>query len=501
MLNVEILSTVDYVAKEKSIPKNTVFGIIEKSIEAASRKQYGNEQNIRVEIDKKTGEIKIYKIIQVVEDDSEAALDLVNHIALSQALIRNSEVQIGDEIMEQLPPLESGRNSSQVAKQVIILEIKNAVLEIEFNEFTKRINENISGVVKHLEAKHLVIDLGGRAEARIDYSDLLPNENFSLHDRIKACIMDVKRDNKLPQVVLSRKSNQFLANLFIAEVPEIYDNTIEIKGIARDPGSRSKIAVYSTEKGVDPVGSCVGIRGSRVQAVINELGGEKIDIINWSSDDATYVVNALAPAEVSKVVIDENEKSIDVVVPNNQLSLAIGRRGQNVRLANILTGWKIEVLTDDQESKRRMEEFNNSTNIFMEALDVDEMIAKLLVAEGFNSVEEIAESSIKDLMAIQGFDNDISEELKSRAEAYIANNEIKQTEIWRDLGVSPQLAKIDGLNNEILIQLGQNGVKTLNDLADLSRDEFLEYCPGVSLSDENIDTMILKLRKKIYNKN
>ncbi|MBN8827307.1 MAG: transcription termination/antitermination protein NusA [Sphingobacteriia bacterium] len=492
--NSEILQIAESVARDKAIPKDLVIEALENAIQVAGRRKYGAEHNIKAEIDRRSGEIKIYKLQEVVEEVTDPAKE----ISLKDALYKNPEAKLGEFIYDPLPPIDLGRVAAQSAKQVIINKVRDAERERQFLDFKGKVGEIVHGVVKRIDYKNIIVDLGGRAEALLTSSELIKNELFRQNDRIRAYVVDVRRENKGPQIFLSRTHNQFLVKLFEQEVPEIYSRTIEIKAVAREPGSRSKIAVYTSDDSIDPVGSCVGIRGSRVQAVINELNGEKIDIIEWSSEPATFLINALAPAEVLKVVIDENKHRIDVVVPNEQLSLAIGRKGQNVRLASHLTGWNIEVLTDEQESKRRQEEFNSTTKLIIEALDVDEMIAQLLATEGFTNIQEIAEVEIEDLTSIQGFDEGIAEELINRAKQYLDQEKLNEAKEWRKLGVAAELAKIAGFNNKILIDLGKNDIKTMKDLADLSRDEFLEYSPDAALSDEQIDEIIMSARKKAY---
>ena len=492
--NIEIIQIAESVARDKMIPKETVLQAMESAIQVASRKKYGMEHNIKVNIDPKNGSINIFKLQEVVEEVENPATE----ISLKYAKLKNPDITVGEFIQEQLPPIDLGRVAAQSAKQVIINKIFDAEREKQYQEFAKKMGEIAHGTVKRVDAKAVIVDLGGRAEAALPTNQMIKGELIRQNDRIRAYISEVKRETKGQQIILSRTHNEFLVKLFEQEVPEIYNKTIEIKGVAREAGSRSKISVYTSEDSLDPVGSCVGVRGSRVQAIITELNGEKIDIIKWSGDPATYVINALAPAEVQKVIIDEDNRRIDVVVPNEQLSLAIGRKGQNVRLASQLTGWGIDVLTDEQESKRRIEEFNSVTKVLIEALDVDEMIAQLLASEGFSSVQDLIDVDIDDLTSIQGFDQSVAEELKNRAITFKQQEQVREAKEWRELGVSPELAKIEGFNNKILIALGKNDVKSLNDLADLSRDELLEYCPDISLDDDQIDELILELRKKIY---
>jgi N utilization substance protein A len=381
----ELLQIADAVAREKNIDRALVLSAMEDAIQKAAKSRYGAENEIRAEIDPRTGDIKLSRLLEVVE---RVSLD-ATEISLKDAKKRNPEAEVGDFIAEPLPPLDFGRVAAQNAKQVIVQKVREAERERQFEEYKDRVGEIVSGVVKRAEYGNVMVDLG-RAEAIIRRDEALPRENHKLGDRVRAYIYDVRRENRGPQIFLSRTRPEFMAKLFAQEVPEIYDGIVEIKAVARDPGSRAKIAVVSKDTSIDPVGACVGMRGSRVQAVVNELQGEKIDIIQWSPDAATFIVNALAPAEVAKVVLDEESERIEVVVPDEQLSLAIGRRGQNVRLASQLTGWEIDILTEAVESERRQKEFNERTAAFVEALDVDEMIAQLLVSEGFATVEELA---------------------------------------------------------------------------------------------------------------
>ncbi len=381
----ELLQIADAVAREKSIDRTLVLSAMEDAIQKAAKSRYGSENEIRAEIDPRTGEIKLSRLLEVVE---KVTLD-ATEISLKDAKKRNPEAEVGDFIAEPLPPLDFGRVAAQNAKQVIVQKVREAERERQFEEYKDRMGEIVSGVVKRVEYGNVMIDLG-RAEAIVRRDETLPRENHKLGDRVRAYVYDVRRENRGPQIFLSRTRPEFMSKLFAQEVPEIYDGIVEIKSVARDPGSRAKIAVVSKDTSVDPVGACVGMRGSRVQAVVNELQGEKIDIIQWSQDAATFIVNALAPAEVAKVVLDEESERIEVVVPDEQLSLAIGRKGQNVRLASQLTGWDIDILTEAEESERRQKEFAERTGAFVAALDVDEMIAQLLVSEGFTSVEELA---------------------------------------------------------------------------------------------------------------
>ncbi|WP_245269268.1 transcription termination factor NusA, partial [Rhodomicrobium udaipurense] len=433
----ELLQIADAVAREKSIDRTLVLSAMEDAIQKAAKSRYGSENEIRAEIDPRTGEIRLSRLLEVVE---RVTLD-ATEISLKDAMKRNPEAEVGDFIAEPLPPLDFGRVAAQNAKQVIVQKVREAERERQFEEYKDRMSEIVSGVVKRAEYGNVMIDLG-RAEAIIRRDETLPRENYKLGDRVRAYVYDVRRENRGPQIFLSRTRPEFMAKLFAQEVPEIYDGIVEIKSVARDPGSRAKIAVVSKETSVDPVGACVGMRGSRVQAVVNELQGEKIDIIQWSGDPATFIVNALAPAEVAKVVLDEESERIEVVVPDEQLSLAIGRKGQNVRLASQLTGWDIDILTEAEESERRQKEFAERTAAFVNALDVDEMIAQLLVSEGFASVEELAFVDAHEVAIIEGFDENTALEIQERAREFLERQEAELNEKRRALGVEDEPCRL-----------------------------------------------------------
>ena len=419
-------------------------------------------------------------------------------IALAEAQHLNPEAEIGDFITDPLPPIDFGRIAAQSAKQVIVQKVRDAERQRQFLEFKDRVGEIVNGLVKRVEFGNVVVDLG-RAEAMARRDELLPRESFRQGERVRAYIYDVRQEPRGPQIFLSRTHPQFMAKLFAQEVPEIYDGIIEIKAVARDPGSRAKIAVISRDSGIDPVGACVGMRGSRVQAVVGELQGEKIDIIPWSPDPATFVVNALAPAEVAKVVMDEEQRRVEVVVPDDQLSLAIGRRGQNVRLGSQLTGWDIDILTEAEELERRTEEFRSRSRMFIDALDIDEVIAQLLVTEGFASLEEVAYVAVKDLADIEGFDPEIAAELQERARAALDRRDREYEERRRELGVEDDLAAFEELTPGMLVALGEKGVKTLDDFADLAGDELMELLAasdkgGVTLDLETANALIMRAR-------
>ncbi|KIE04936.1 Transcription termination/antitermination protein NusA [Candidatus Jidaibacter acanthamoeba] len=504
----EILQIADAVAREKSIHRDLILEALEEAVRIAARRKYGHEHSVRAEIDRKTGEIRLYRemlVVDNVEDELGEEVDeyirSLNKIALSDAKNKSEDAEVGDIISEPLPPIDLGRVAAQSAKQVITNKVREIEKNKQYDEFKNRVGEIISGVIEKVEYGNILIKIGS-AEALIKKENLLKNDKVKQGDRIRALVLEVNKDSKGPQIVLTRTHNDFLSKLFTQEVPEIYDRIIEIKAVARDPGLRSKIAVYSSDSSIDAVGSCVGVRGSRVQAVISELGGEKIDIIPWSSDYATLVVNALAPAGVTKVIIDEDKKRIEAVVPDEQLSIAIGKRGQNVRLASQIVGWNLDVITEDLESKRRTEEFNAITAKFMAALDLEEILAQLLASEGFSSIQDIADAEIKDLANIEGLDEGIAEELISRAGQYaLVHEDASQliTPQAEELSkVDPEILKLEGITNDFAIKLYKSNIKELNDLADLSHDELVELCPKSGLSNKEIDNIIMAARKVAY---
>lgn len=486
----ELLQIADAVAREKGIGKDSVLEAMENAIQIAGRRKYGHEHNIRAEIDRKNGEVRLFRVRDVVE----TVEDEIKQISLKEAKSIDSALEIGSEIKDSLPPIDFGRIAAQTAKQVIVQKVRDAERDKQFDEFKDRTGEIVSGTVKRVEYGNVIIDFG-RTEAMIRRDELIPRENFRPGDRIRAYIFDVRREKTGPQIFLSRTRPEFLAKLFAQEVPEIYDGIIEVKAVARDPGSRAKIAVISRDSSVNPVLSCVGVRGARVQAVVNELQGEKIDITEYSADPATFVVNALSSAEVSKVVIDETKGRIEVVVPDDQLSLAIGRRGQNVRLASQLTGWNIDILTEEVESTRRAEEFNSLSQLFIEAMNVEEVIAHLLVTEGFTSVEDVAYVPVEELAAIEGFDEGVATELKSRANNWLEQRKAETETKLRELGVKEDLIAFQGLKSETLVQLGEKGIKSLDDFADLAREDFTDIVPNSGLSNDEIDALIMKARE------
>jgi N utilization substance protein A len=462
----ELLQIADAVAREKLIDRKIVLQAMEDAIQKAAKSRYGSDNDIRCEIDPKTGETKLARVLAVVE----AVENEATQISLEDAKKRNPDAKVGDLIAETLPPLEFGRVAAQNAKQVIVQKVREAERDRQYNEFKDRVGEIVNGTVKRAEYGNVIVDLG-KAEGIIRRDEMIPRENVRLGDRIRAYICDVRREQRGPQIFLSRARPEFMSKLFAQEVPEIYDGVVEIKSVARDPGSRAKIAVISRDSSIDPVGACVGMRGARVQAVVNELQGEKVDIIQWNPDAASFIVNALAPAEVSKVVLDEDSNRIEVVVPESQLSLAIGRRGQNVRLASQLTGWDIDILTEQEESERRQKESAERTQMFMDALDIDEIIAQLLVAEGFASIEEVAFVDMAEIAHIEGFTEDTANEIQTRAREYLERQEAERDARRRELGVSDELSKVTGITTAMLVALGENNIKTIEDLADCATDD------------------------------
>jgi N utilization substance protein A len=466
----ELLQIADAVAREKGIDRGIVIAAMEDAIQKAARSRYGSETEIRAEINPKTGEMRLSRLLLVVdqvENDS-------TQIAVEDAKRRNGAAQAGDYIAEQLPPLEYGRIAAQSAKQVIVQKVREAERDRQYQEYKDRIGEVANGIVKRVEYGNVVVDLG-RGEAIVRRDEMLPRETFRNGDRIRAYIYDVRREPRGPQIFLSRTHPQFMAKLFLQEVPEIYDGIVEVKAVARDPGSRAKIAVISRDSSVDPVGACVGMRGSRVQAVVNELQGEKIDIIPWTHDPANFVVNALAPAEVAKVVLDEDRNRMEVVVPDQQLSLAIGRRGQNVRLASQLTGWDIDIVTEQEESEHRQAEFEKRTRLFIDALNVDEVVGQLLASEGFNSVDELALVDEKEIAGIEGFDEDTARELQNRAREYLAKEEAELDDKRKELGVEDAVKEVPGITTAMLVKLGEEGIKTVEDLAGCATDDLFGW--------------------------
>ncbi|MDB5469927.1 MAG: transcription termination/antitermination protein NusA [Caulobacter sp.] len=505
----ELLQIADAVAREKGIDKEIVIASIEEAIQKAARSRYGAEHDIRVAIDTKTGETSIKRYVTVVADDVEEFEEGdVGKMRLADAkAFYGADTVEGQVFDEELPPFEFGRVQTQMARQVVFGKVREAERERQFEEYKDRVGEIVNGVVKRVEYGNVIVDLG-RGEGVMRRDQSIPRENFNLGDRIRCYIYDVRSETKGPQIMLSRAHGGFMAKLFAQEVPEVYDGVIEIRAVARDPGSRAKMGVVSNDSSIDPVGACVGMRGSRVQAVVAELQGEKIDIIQWSPDEATFIVNALAPAEVSKVVMDEDDERVEVVVPDEQLSLAIGRRGQNVRLASQLTGWQIDILTESQESERRQKQFAETTQLFQDALDVDEVIAQLLATEGFVSVEDVAFVEPHEIAEIEGFDEDTAEELQARAREFLdkATAELDAKRV--ELGVEDGVLEIEGITLPMAVALGEGDVKTVEDLAGLVPDDLRGWyeskdgervreagsLEAFNLTPEDAETLIMRAR-------
>ncbi|HWD49581.1 MAG TPA: transcription termination factor NusA [Rhizomicrobium sp.] len=466
----ELLQIADAVARDKNIEKTVVIEAMAEAMQRAAKARYGSENDIRVDIDQKTGETHVSRYLNVVELVDNDKIE----ISLEDARMRNPAAQVGDIIAETLPPVDFSRIAAQAAKQVIVQKVRDAERERQYEEFKDRIGEVVHGIVKRVEFGSVVVDLG-RAEGVVRRDEMIPRETFRQGDRIRAYIYDVRRETRGPQIFLSRSHPQFMVRLFAQEVPEIYDGIIEIRAVARDPGSRAKIAVISKDSSIDPVGACVGMRGVRVQAVVQELQGERIDIIPWNNEAATFIVNALAPAEVSKVVLDEDTHRTEVVVPDEQLSLAIGRRGQNVRLASQLTGWQLDILTEAEESERRQKEFAERTALFMESLDVDETVAQLLASEGFATIEDVAFVPLNELAAVEGFDEDTAQELQTRANEFIEAKNKEMDDKRKELGVEDEVLDVPGVTAAIAVALGEAEIKTLEDLAGCATDDLLGY--------------------------
>ncbi len=467
---IEILRIAEAVAQEKMIEKSIVISALEEAIAKAAKSNYGEENEVIVEINQDNGDIYISRKMLVVDEVKNKFLE----INLKSAKKINGAAQIGDELLDPLPPLDFGRIAAQAAKQVINSKVREAERERQYNEYKDRVGEIVNGIVKRSEFGNIILDLG-KAEGVIRKDQTIPRENLRNGDRVRAYIYDVRSETKGPQIFLSRSHPQFMAKLFTQEVPEIYDGIITIKSVARDPGSRAKIAVFTEDGSIDPVGACVGMRGSRVQAVVNELQGEKIDIINWSDNVANLAISSLSPAEVLKVVIDEDQNKIEVVVSEEHLSLAIGRRGQNVKLATELTGYEIDILTEDEESSKRQEDFLAKTNIFVSSLDVDETLAQLLVSEGFGSIDEVIETDEAELLTIEGFDEEIVKELIERAKKFLADKESENQSRIKELNVSTDLINFSPLSKAMIVKLAENNITSLEDFAGLTTDDLIGY--------------------------
>ncbi len=485
----ELLLVAEAVAREKSIDKEEVLEAMEQAIQKAGRAKYGHEKDIRATIDRKSGDVRLSRWTEAVEVVENEETQIPVHIARKF----KPDIELGQFLIDPLPPIDFGRIAAQTAKQVIVQRVREYERKKQYDDFKDRVGEIVNGTVKRTEYGNLMIEIG-RAEGLLRRDELIPRESFRNNDRVRAYIYDVREEPRGPQIFLSRTHPGFLAKLFAQEVPEIYDGIIEIKAVARDPGSRAKMAVVSRDSSIDPVGACVGMRGSRVQAVVQELQGEKIDIIPWSAQAATFVVNALAPAEVTKVVMDEEAGRVEVVVPDDQLSLAIGRRGQNVRLASQLTRWDIDILTEREESERRQEEFRRRTGLFVEALDVDDVIAGLLVAEDFTTIEQLAYTPLEELAEIEGFDETVAAELIRRAGAFLARRDTEFDEKRLALGVTDDVASFEIFTPAMLVKLGEAGVKTLDDLADLAGDELVEIIADPAIDEPTANEIVMAAR-------
>ncbi len=489
----EIILVADTVAREKNIDRDDVLEAMEIAIQKAGRSKYGFEHDIRATIDRKSGAISLARYREVVESADQIENE-VTQLTLAEAKAYDSNIKVGEFIIDPLPPIDFGRIAAQTAKQVIVQKVRDAERNKQFEEYKEKVGSIINGTVKRIEFGNVILDIG-KTEAILRRDEIIPREKFKNGDRVRAYVLEVRRENKGPQIFLSRTCPEFLAKLFASEVPEIYDGIVKIVGVARDPGSKAKIAVRTDDMTVDAVGACVGLRGIRVQAVVTELQGEKIDIVPYSEDKAQFIVSALAPAEVTKVVLDEDNNRIEVVVPQEQFSIAIGRRGQNVKLASQLLGCDIDVLTEEQEQERRSNENKVRSQRFMEALDVDEMIAHLLIAEGFSTVDEIALVDLSELAEIEGFDEDVAKELQSRAQEFIAKRNKEFEEKSKSLGIDEKLQQLPGLDQDMLLTLASSGVKTIDDLADLATDELIELLGENTLSVQEANKVIMAARE------
>ena len=489
----EIVLVADTVAREKNIDKEDVFVAMEVAIQKAGRSRYGFEHDIRAHIDRKTGAISLSRYREVVPDDAEVENEAAQ-LRLSDAKAYDKNIKVGEFIIDPLPPIDFGRIAAQTAKQVIVQKVRDAERNRQYEEYKEKIGTIVNGTVKRIEFGNVILDIG-KTEAVLRRDEIIPREKFKNGDRVRAYVLDVRREARGPQIFLSRTCPEFMAKLFTSEVPEIYDGIVQIMGVARDPGSKAKIAVKANDMTIDPVGACVGLRGIRVQAIVTELQGEKIDIVPYSEDKAQYLVAALAPAEVTKVVLDEENGRMEAVVPQDQFSIAIGRRGQNVKLASQLLGADIDVLTEEQEQERRANENKVRSQRFMEALDVDEMIAHLLIAEGFSTIDEIAYVDLKELADIEGFDEDVATELQNRAKEFVEKRNKEFAKKSKDLGIDEQLKTIEGLDQDMIIKLAENNVKTLDDLADLAADELIEILGADTLTEVEANRIIMAARE------
>ncbi|MBQ7918192.1 MAG: transcription termination/antitermination protein NusA, partial [Clostridia bacterium] len=486
---------------EKNIDTEIVFKALEAAVEKVAKNKYGYDYNIIASIDRKDGKITIIKRLTVVgdkiidENGEEIPFDANTMISVKDAKKKDSSLEEGSFVDEELLPVDFGRSNFQAVRQIVLQKIKSAEKEKEVAEFSDKGLTIINGIVKRNEYGVVYVDINGKAEGIIKRNEGIPRENLHVGDRIRALILEVRRDNNGPQIFLTRSHPMFLSKLFEAEIPEVYEGIIEVKSVARDPGSRAKVSVIAKDASLDPVGACVGMKGSRIQNIVNELAGEKIDVIEWTDNVANLAVEALSPAKVVKVIVDEEANKIDAVVEDDQLSLTIGRHGQNVRLASQLLGWGIDVMSEDQSSEKRQKDVKERTDKFINALDIDDVIAHLLVVEGFSDVEEIAFVSIDELKAIEGFDEDLAKELQSRAKAFVEKQKKEFETESKKIGIDNTLASFDGLTQDMILKLGQNGVKTLDDLADLASDELVEILGKDSMNEKDAEKIIMKARE------
>lgn len=487
----EILQIIDAVSRERGVSKAKLIEAMEQAVQIAGRKKYGLEQNISAQIDPNNGKISLFRVRKVVDEVE----NIFQEINLADARSIKDDAVLGEEILELLPPIDLGRVAAQTAKQVIVQKVGEIERESQYQDYKDRKGDILNGVVKRVEFGDIVVDVG-RAEAVLKKNQQIRGENFKVGDRIKAYVVDVKREAKGAQVFLSRTDDSFLRKLFEMEVPEIYDNIIEIKSIAREPGSKAKIAVFASDVSIDPVGSCVGVRGARVRAITNELNGEKIDVINWDKNLAQFVINAMTPASISKIVFDEEKGRVEAIVPDDQLSLAIGRRGQNVRLASKITGWTVDVMTEEQESKRRGEEFASNTELFISKLGVDQVTAQLLSAEGYNSLEQIAYADSSSLESVEGFTAAQVKDLQSKANQFIEEQNEQIIEGLEKLGVEQELLDVLDLPPEYILKLAEFGVKTLEDLGEVTMSEFRQVVPINIITNEEINALIVYAKKQ-----
>ena len=506
----ELIRIAEAVALEKSIDKELIIGSMENGIAKAAKSKFGSENEIKVEIDRESGEIGIFRKLVIVENPENSNLE----ITIDEAVMlneKNKGKQIGDEVLQPLPSFDFGRIAAQTAKQVISFNVREAERERQYNDFKDKIDTILSGIVKRLEFGNVIVDLG-RTEAIIQKNEMIPRENIKAGDRVKAYCLDVRREPRGQQIFLSRAHPKFMEKLFIQEVPEIYDGLIEIKSSSRDPGSRAKICVKAIDASLDPVGACVGMRGSRVQAVVNELQGEKIDIVNWSEDPAILVSNALSPADVLRVNVDNERKKLDVILTDENLSKAIGRRGQNVRLATKLLNYEINIMTDQEDSDRRQLEFKEKTENFVKNLELDETLGQLLVAEGFSTIDDIKDSSVENLTKIEGIEKDTAQALIERAKDFHQKDQEDISKRIKDLGLEETLINLKGLTPGMLVTLGEKKILTLEDFADLASDDLTGgydvikgtkvkiegYLEDFALSREEADELIMSARNIIY---